>query len=279
MILQFMSRFGLSTSHTVDDFRRFSTGLHAAGSRACASYVAAIEKTNAALHRHGVFLAPDETIWDIRDASRLSKLYTLIIEEQAKGETGIYRDEPSSSYWKKSFCSAAIREYLRYIAFISSFENNRNTARSVLDFSKGLEKLETNLQGKEAKRVTKVRVNQYLFRKMVLDNYQYRCCVTGLSIPEVLRASHIKPWAEGQECRLDPRNGLCLSATFDAAFDRHLISLDEDLRLIFAPSLREYYTQDAFQRIFRPYEGTRIEQPIKFLPSAKYLRQHREKLV
>ena len=168
--------------------------------------------------------------------------------------------------------------FIEYIRFVGEYEAAREQSTTPKNFTDSLERIGGNLQGKDKMRTSKVRMNQYLFRKMVLDNYRNRCCITGLNIPEVLRASHIKPWAEGEECRLEPQNGLCLSATFDAAFDRHLISLDEDLRLIFAPSLREYYTQDSFKTIFLPYEGKRIESPVKFLPSAKYLQQHRAKL-
>ena len=268
----------MMNSSISDDFLRFATGMYAVGSKAPSSYVAAIEKTSAALHRHQVFLAPGESIWNIRDEARLNDLYELVLREQAKGEQGIYRDEKSSSYWKRNFCSAAIRMFIEYIRFVGEYEAAREQSTTPKNFTDSLERIGGNLQGKDKMRTSKVRMNQYLFRKMVLDNYRSRCCITGLNIPDVLRASHIKPWAEGEECRLDPQNGLCLSATFDAAFDRHLISLDEDLRLIFAPSLREYYTQDSFKTIFLPYEGKRIESPVKFLPSSKYLQQHRAKL-
>lgn len=263
-----------------DDFLRFSTGIHAVGSKAPASYVVAIVKTQAALQRHHVFLSPGESIWNIRDTARLQSLYALVKQEQAKGEKGIFREEESTSYWKKSFCSAAINEYIRFVGVARQFESASSQAQSPKDFTAELEKIEKSIcgKGKETLKQTKVRVNQYLFRKMVLENYRHRCCITGLSIPEVLRASHITPWAEDEVSRLDPQNGLCLSATFDAAFDRHLISLDEDLRLIFAPSLREYYTHDSFNQIFRPYEGKRIESPVKYLPSPKFLQQHRAKL-
>lgn len=261
-----------------DDFLRFSTGIHAVGSKAPASYVVAIEKTQAALQRHHVFLSPGESIWNIRDTARLQSLYVLVKQEQAKGELGIFREEESTSYWKKSFCSAAIGKYIEYIRFVCDFEEAREQAAAPKDFTKALERIGMALQGKEKLKATKVRMNQYLFRRMVLENYCHRCCITGLSIPEVLRASHITPWAEDEVRRLDPQNGLCLSATFDAAFDRHLISLDEDLRLIFAPSLREYSTHDSFNQVFRPYEGKRIELPVKYLPSPKFLQQHRAKL-
>lgn len=264
-------------SRTIDDFFRFLNGIHADGSHAPRSYVTAIEKTNEALLRHGVFLGADECIWDIKDVDRLKKLHMLVKQEQSKGELGIYKEEPSKSYWKKCFCSAAIRDFIKYVSAMEQYADVCSNYTNKTKFSKGLELVKEKICGREAIRQVRVRVNQYLFRKMVLDNYQHRCCVTGLSMPDVLRASHIRPWAEDERSRLDPQNGLCLSATFDAAFDKYLISFDERLRLVFSPSLREYYTQDSFKRVFLPYEGKKIELPISFLPSQRYMRMHREK--
>lgn len=264
---------------TINDFLHFSTGLHASGSKAPPSYVTAIEKTNEALRRHGVFLSPGESIWTIRDRARLKELYELVKREQAKGERGIFSEEKSPSYWRNSFCSAAIKDFIKYVDFIRVYDVANADAHTAKSLTSALEHIQKGMQGTDAVRQTKVRVNQYLFRKMVLDNYRHRCCVTGLSIPEVLRASHITPWAEDKENRLDPENGLCLSATFDAAFDRHLISFDEDLRLIFAPSLRKYYGEESFERLFVPYEGKQIEAAAKFKPAQKFLRLHRKNMV
>lgn len=70
---------------------------------------------------------------------------------------------------------------------------------------------------------TKTRHHQSFFRRTVLGSYGNKCAITGLPVPALLRASHIIPWAKSEEHRLNPRNGLCLSATFDAAFDRGFI--------------------------------------------------------
>ena len=73
----------------------------------------------------------------------------------------------------------------------------------------------------QAERLVVQRVGQDLFRGALLDYWQGRCCVTGLDVPELLRASHIKPWAmcDRDEERLDVFNGLLLSPTLDALFD------------------------------------------------------------
>ena len=117
------------------------------------------------------------------------------------------------------------------------------------------------------------------FRKMMLEKYQSQCCVCGLNVPEVLRASHIVGWADDSKNRLNPSNGLCLSATYDAAFDKHLISFDESYRMILSPALKEYYSNRAFQDYFQSLEGQKLVLPNRFEPDQALLEKHRLKLV
>ncbi len=122
---------------------------------------------------------------------------------------------------------------------------------------------------------TKVRIGQRFFRQSVLASYNARCCVTGNPVPELLVASHILPWGSHPEQRLNPRNGLCLAQTQDAAFDRGLITFDEDFRLVLSPYLRDFLPNEALARNFTIYEGTKIEMPDKFLPDDEFMQQHR----
>jgi putative restriction endonuclease len=110
---------------------------------------------------------------------------------------------------------------------------------------------------------------------MILLDYGTQCCVSGLNVPGVLRASHIVSWAEDKENRLNPSNGLCLSATYDAAFDRHLISFDKDYRMIFSPQLKEYYSNEAFKTQFLAFEGNQMTKPKRFCPDQGFLEKHR----
>lgn len=73
----------------------------------------------------------------------------------------------------------------------------------------------------EAERLVLQRVGQDLFRSALLDYWRGRCCVTGLAVPSLLRASHIKPWAKcvSDDERLDVSNGLLLAPHIDALFD------------------------------------------------------------
>lgn len=121
----------------------------------------------------------------------------------------------------------------------------------------------------------KTRRGQDLFRAAVLSAYQGRCCITGLSDSRLLNASHIVPWRADPANRLNPRNGLCLSALHDRAFDRGLITLDDEYRVLLSPQLWE--RDDAFIRTaFVTYEGMPITLPDKFAPDHELLAQHRE---
>jgi putative restriction endonuclease len=112
----------------------------------------------------------------------------------------------------------------------------------------------------------------------VLASYNCRCCITGNPVPELLIASHILPWGRFPEQRLNPRNGLCLAQTQDAAFDKGLITLDEDYRIVLSSYLREFFPNDALSRNFVVYEGKQIELPEKFLPDGEFMQMHREEV-
>jgi putative restriction endonuclease len=125
---------------------------------------------------------------------------------------------------------------------------------------------------------TKARIGQRFFRQSVLASYNCRCCITGNPIPELLVASHILPWGEYPEHRVNPRNGLCLGYTQDAAFDKGLITFDENYRLVLGPYLRNYLPNEALSKEFIAYEGKRLEMPGKFLPEPDFMRKHREEI-
>ena len=126
--------------------------------------------------------------------------------------------------------------------------------------------------------LTKTRRHQSFFRRTVLATYQSRCCITGNPVPELLRASHIIPWAESEELRLKPTNGLCLSATFDTAFDRGLITFDENYQLLIGSRISEFLPDEELERTFQSREGKTIVLPEKNLPSQEALEWHRSHL-
>jgi putative restriction endonuclease len=91
----------------------------------------------------------------------------------------------------------------------------------------------------EAERLVVQRVGQHLFREGLIDLWEGRCAVTGLAVPALLRASHIKPWAdcETDAERLDVYNGILLAPHLDAAFDRGFITVQDDGTIVVSDAL------------------------------------------
>ena len=125
----------------------------------------------------------------------------------------------------------------------------------------------------------KSRRHQTFFRNTVLASYDNRCALTGLAIPKLLIASHIIPWNENEERRADPTNGLCLNSLHDRAFDRHLITFDEDFRLVVSNALKGKNIPE-FQTVnFAQIEGKKLAMPHRFTPDAVAMEDHRKQLV
>lgn len=93
----------------------------------------------------------------------------------------------------------------------------------------------------EAERLVVQRIGQDIFRAGLIDYWQGRCPLTGITDKALLRASHIVPWkaCAGDAERLDVHNGLLLSALWDAAFDRGLVTFDAQGIPQFSPALSE----------------------------------------
>src|SRR5262249_49401064 len=90
----------------------------------------------------------------------------------------------------------------------------------------------------EAERLVVQRIGQDIFRDSLMDYWGGRCPLTGIAEPALLRASHIVPWSDcGDEQRLDVQNGLLLSALWDAAFDKGLVSFADDGGVLANPLL------------------------------------------
>lgn len=135
---------------------------------------------------------------------------------------------------------------------------------------------ETTMQVTEALGTVLLRRGQTFFRNATLAAYRGCCCVTALPVRELLRASHIVPWAIDDKTRLDPANGLCLNALYDAAFDRGLMTIDEDYRVVFAKELSERMTNELWHEWFAPHDGRVIDLPERLTPRPSALEFHRE---
>jgi hypothetical protein len=90
----------------------------------------------------------------------------------------------------------------------------------------------------EVEALVRRRVGQDLFREMLMEYWDGRCAVTGLDLPELLRASHAKPWADSTDAeRLDVHNGFLLAVHLDALFDDGWMTFCDDGQAEFSPVL------------------------------------------
>lgn len=121
----------------------------------------------------------------------------------------------------------------------------------------------------------KVRIGQQFFRNAVLSAYDQHCCISGLANSKLLVASHIVPWSSDEHNRLNPHNGLALSALHDKAFDSGIITIDENYCVVV--SSRSSVENDYFFReAIAKFHGKPIVLPKKFYPAAQFLAFHRE---
>jgi putative restriction endonuclease len=231
-------------------------------------------------------------IWNITSLQRIAQLKELVTVEQRKRDNSEWLSSGiAPSYLINGYCKAALSSYAKFIAE-SNQENNLfdtfNAHEGDGDELSGLLNTEPDnvdvlidglkqAEGGDVIRSVKTRLNQNVFRRMLMDIYNQSCCITGLNIPQVNRASHIISWADDSSKRLDPSNGLYLSATYDAAFDKNLISLDDDYRIILASDIKDHFTHASVTEYFVKKEGQVINLPYKYLPNKAYLAQHREK--
>jgi 5-methylcytosine-specific restriction protein A len=114
------------------------------------------------------------------------------------------------------------------------------------------------------------RVGQGAYRKRILHRWEYKCAVTEFNRLDVLIASHIVPWATAtNDERLDVNNGILLSPTYDALFDKHMISFDNAGKIILSDSIEV----SAFNKI-----GVTGKEQIVGLSqfNFEYLRRHQE---
>lgn len=167
------------------------------------------------------------------------------------------------------------------------FFNDKNSLLYESEFI--LEKLKNNLVnptpdieisddpiplGLDTQTLVKKRVNQFLFRKMVLSNYNFTCAISGIDIPDLLVASHIIPWSVNKQERLNPKNGICLSSLYDKAFDSGLIGIDNNFKIILSKKLKASQKKEYFQQYFSIIENKEIEFPQKYMPDITFLQWH-----
>ena len=131
-----------------------------------------------------------------------------------------------------------------------------------------------DLKGETKIREVKTRVNQSVFREMVLANYTTKYSITAIDLPQLLLASHILPWSKNEEHRLNPENGICLSALYDKAFDKGIIGINKNYEVILSSTLKKKKDTLFFKNHFAPIENLKITKPVKYLPRKEFLEYH-----
>ena len=129
--------------------------------------------------------------------------------------------------------------------------------------------------GKEREAIIKQRINQDAFRSIILANYNETCAISGITIPKLLVASHIIPWAENEKERLNPENGICLSSLYDKAFDVGLIGIrPDDYTVTISKELKNYKKSDFYDNFFASIENKPIHKPERNSPNKIFLEYH-----
>jgi len=172
--------------------------------------------------------------------------------------------------------------------FSNNMEGLINEAEAILSkygYSSGelkidtIDSFEAFPPGWEKEQIVMARRNQSFFRETVLASYDNKCCITGIEEGGLLVASHIKPWRDSDPLteRTNPRNGLCLNALHDRAFDKGLLTVRaEDHKVILSKALKRNVDRDIYENLFGIYEDKCITMPAKFIPDGELLRYHNE---
>jgi putative restriction endonuclease len=271
-------------------FSNFINDTNVAGSGKAKSYIRALDLLSEMLQKKPLGFSDCKNLWVVVSIDRLHELYLFVINEGKKGNASAWNiSDIPTSYLQNGYCSAALKSYQKFLVehvyqqqLLGVFDQHTGDEDELVGKLKQdirypkflLDNLDKK-QGKEVVRSVRVRVNQNVFRLMLLKIYNESCCITGLNIPEVNRASHIIPWSDDDDLRLNPHNGLFLSATYDAAFDKKLISLDEDFRIIISKGISDHYKSDIVKEYFHKKAGDRITLPSSYLPKQEYLEVHR----
>lgn len=158
-------------------------------------------------------------------------------------------------------------------AFIESEKLLAKTKKTTIEKLNNIDDNHIVTEGKNIQRVVNVRVNQSIFRKLILATYENKCCITHINNTDLLIASHISPWSADKKNRLNPANGLSLNALHDKAFENGLIAIDEDYKICISSKLKKSNIP-TIDDLFGKYDGKEIFLPKKFIPSLEFLKIH-----
>ncbi len=191
----------------------------------------------------------------------------VLASRNIKGLSG--GKEQCMPYWNE-FCNDREALVFESEQILAELQNTsiEEKYREVLVF-------DNDLKGESKLREVKTRVNQDVFRQIILSIYDNRCALTGIKEHDLLLASHIKPWAIDSENRLNPKNGICLSALYDRAFDKGLMGFDTHYKVVLSKQLKSHCTENYYDRYFGYIEGKALNFPYEdYKPDINFLEYH-----
>ena len=271
-------------------FIDFNNRLSPENSGKADSYARALMILDEVLQHQNVINLHGQSLYDISDVAVIDDVLRLVNEEVKKmknQQQNIFDNgNPNQrSYPLNNFCSAALKSLKKYAEYeqeviaadgIVARESNPRRISSKL-----ITHFDITKEGEDKVSMIKQRKGQDYFRRMILTNYGRRCAISGIEIPQLLLASHIIPWADKhhKKDRLNPYNGICLSALYDKAFDKGLITISpDDFTVQLSSALREYETQEYFDRHFGCIIGRKLMLPEEYQPNREFLAYHRDKV-
>lgn len=269
-------------------FIDYNTRLSPENSRKADSYARAIMILDEVLPHQNVINLHGLSLYDVPDASIIEDILRLVNDEVKKmknNQPNIFDfGKPNQrSYPLNNFCSAALKslkqyaQYEREVTLADRIVAKETDPRTIS--SKLIAHFDITKEGEDKASLTKQRKGQDYFRRMILANYGGRCALTGIDIPQLLLASHIIPWSDKshKKDRLNPCNGICFSALYDKAFDKGLITISpDDFTVQLSSALREYESQEYFDKHFGIIEGLSITLPKEYKPNRDFLAYHKD---
>ena len=254
------------------------------------SYYTAIQILDNVLQYQNEIDLQGKSLFDISDVSVLDAVLRLVkgeVKKMKNNESNIfdYGKPNQRSYPLKSFCSSALKSLKSYAQFeqdvivadriVKQETNPRTISKKLIDY------FDISKEGEDVISMKKQRNGQDYFRRMILANYGGKCALTGINVPQLLFASHIIPWRDKshKKERLNPCNGICLSALYDKAFDAGLITISpDDYKVSLSSALLEYESNEYFDKHFGSIAGRQITLPIEHIPNRDFLAYHKEKV-
>lgn len=124
----------------------------------------------------------------------------------------------------------------------------------------------------------KVSRERAFFRASVFAAYSNKCCISGVKVPRLLVASHIKPYKKCRDSseRVNPSNGLLLNSFYDKCFDSGLITIDKEYRVRMSSQILKQKDNKFISNNLIAYDNKVIVLPTKFYPEKEFIEYHND---